>query len=228
MEQSFKTQKSTLKRHPERGHYDKETIHKILDEGFVCHVGFIFHEKAFVLPTGYGRIGNTVYIHGSMASMMLKAGINEPEITISVTLLDGLVLAKSAFSHSFNYRSVVIFGKARLVDDPEEKINALYALTEQVIPGRWNEVRTPNDKEMKQTLVLAVNIEEASAKIRQGDPNDNNEDLSFPVWAGVLPLTLKAGQPIPASYNQEGLKVPDHVTGYRNLSNFQPGSMRSK
>lgn len=213
MPETLLTPRTTLGRHPERGAHELETIHRILDEGFVCHVGFVSDGQPFVIPTGYGRVGETLYIHGSAASRMLRNLEKGMAMCVTVTLLDGLVLARSAFSHSMNYRSVVVLGKASLVDNPEEKMAALQAITEQIVPGRWAETRKPTEQEMKATSVLKLPLSEASAKIRTGGPKDKDEDLDFPVWAGVLPLSLVPGAPVEheASAVHE---VPEYVTRY--------------
>ncbi|MBX7219055.1 MAG: pyridoxamine 5'-phosphate oxidase family protein [Blastocatellia bacterium] len=190
------TSRTTVKRLPKRGVYDREEINRILDEGFICHVGFVVDGQPFVIPTGYGRDGHFLYIHGSAVSRMLRNLKEGVEVCVTVTLVDGLVLARSAFHHSFNYRSVVIFGKAALVEDETEKMAALRTFTNHIIPNRWEEVREPNEPEMKGTLVLALPISEASAKIRVGPPVDDDEDYALPVWAGVIPLSLEAGTPI--------------------------------
>jgi len=188
----------TVRRLPKRGVYDKESIYSILDEGFICHGGFVADGQPFVIPTGYARLGDTLYIHGSAASRMIKTAANEAvAICVTVTLLDGLVLARSAFHHSMNYRSVVVLGKARLVTCDDEKRTALHAFTNHIVPGRWEETRQPAVQELKATHVLALPIEEASAKIRTGPPIDDEEDYSLPVWAGVVPIKTRSGKPIP-------------------------------
>src|SRR5581483_255602 len=196
MERFAPTARTTLKRLPKRAEYDRERVYAILDEAFICHVGFVADGHPVVIPTGYGRIGNVLYIHGSAASHMLRTLGEGVDVCVTVTLVDGLVLARSAFHHSFNYRSVVVFGRARLVTDRDEKMAALRAFTEHVIAGRWDEVREPNDTELKATTVLALPLEEASAKIRTGPPIDDDADHALPVWAGVLPLHLANGEPI--------------------------------
>ncbi|HEV2114988.1 MAG TPA: pyridoxamine 5'-phosphate oxidase family protein [Terriglobales bacterium] len=207
------TQRTTLGRHPERGHHERETIKQILDEGFVCHVGFVSDGQPYVIPTGYARVGDELYIHGSAASRMLRNLEKGIEMCVTVTLLDGLVMARAAFSHSMNYRSVVVLGKARLVEDQKEKMAALQAITEHIVPGRWAETRWPTEQELKATSVLKLPLAEASAKIRTGGPKDKDEDLSFPVWAGVLPLSLVPGKPVEheASAVHE---VPEYVAKY--------------
>lgn len=208
------TERTKVKRVPARGAYDRETIYAILDEGFICHVGFNVDTQPYVLPTGYARIGDDLYIHGSSASRMLRNLSKGVDVCVTVTLVDGLVLARSAFHHSINYRSVVILGKATLVDDREEKDKVLEAFTEHVIPGRWDEVRWPNELEMKATSVLKLPIEEASAKTRTGGPKDDDEDYAVNVWAGVLPLNVAPGEPISDERLPEGIDVPGYVARY--------------
>lgn len=208
------TERTKVKRIPKRGNFDRETIYSILDEGFVCHVGFTAHGQTFVIPTGYARSGDTLLIHGSAASRMMKNLAGGIDVCVTVTLLDGLVLARSAFHHSVNYRSVVIFGKARLVEDEQEKLEALYAFTEHIVPNRWNEIREPNELELKATTVLALPLEEASAKIRTGDPVDDAEDHELDVWAGVIPLKVTAEQPQDDALLKDGISAPDYVLNY--------------
>lgn len=191
------TARTRVVREPHRGAYDRVTANQILDEGFLCHVGFVADGQPYVIPTSYGRDGDVLYIHGSTASRMLRNLDRGFPVCVAVTLLDGLVLARSIFNHSMNYRSVVILGKATLVDDPAEKIAALRALSEHIIPHRWDDVRRPNEKELKATSVLKVPIEEFSAKVRVGPPIDDEEDYSFPTWAGVIPLEMAIGGSIP-------------------------------
>jgi nitroimidazol reductase NimA-like FMN-containing flavoprotein (pyridoxamine 5'-phosphate oxidase superfamily) len=209
------TERTRLRRLPKRGSFDRDTIYPILDEAFICHVGFVVDGQPYVIPTGYARIGDNLYIHGSSASRMLRNLAKGVDVCVTVTLLDGLVLARSAFHHSVNYRSVVILGKAELVEDTDEKNNALEAFTEHVIPGRWPEIRWPSELELKATSVPKLPIEEASAKIRTGDPKDDEEDYAMNIWAGVLPLTTSAGKPIDDSRLVNGLSVPDHVLNYK-------------
>jgi nitroimidazol reductase NimA-like FMN-containing flavoprotein (pyridoxamine 5'-phosphate oxidase superfamily) len=209
------TERTKVKRLPARGHYDHETINAILDEGFICHVGFVIDDQPYVIPTGYARIDDQVYIHGSAASRMLRSLSKGIEVCVTVTLIDGLVLARSAFHHSINYRSVVILGKATLVEDPEEKDKVLQALTEHIVPGRWADVRWPTELELKATTVLRLPIEEASAKIRTGDPKDDEEDYAMDVWAGVLPLSLQTGEPVADHRLDSQTPVPKHVSEYR-------------
>jgi nitroimidazol reductase NimA-like FMN-containing flavoprotein (pyridoxamine 5'-phosphate oxidase superfamily) len=190
------TDRTRVRRLAKRGAYDAATIHAILDEALICHVGFAIDGKPVVIPTIHWRDGDRLYVHGSGASHMLRSLRDGVEACVTVTLLDGLVLARSAFHHSMNYRSVVIFAKAVEVTDRDEKLHALEKLVEHIVPGRSAEVRAPNESELRQTLVLALPIEEASAKIRTGPPIDDDEDYSLPVWAGVVPITLARGEPI--------------------------------
>ena len=208
------TQRTRVVREHERGIYDREAAYKILDEGFICHVGFVQEGHPFVIPTGYGRIGDALYIHGSAASRMLKEVNQGIPVCVTVTLLDGLVLARSVFNHSMNYRSVVILGKAAIVDNPEEKLEALRLLSEHIIPGRWAESRFPNERELKATAILRLPIEEFSAKVRQGDVVDDDEDMSFPVWAGILPLPVIPGTPVPDKNLDLRISVPAYVKNY--------------
>jgi uncharacterized protein len=206
------TKQTRLRRLPERATYDQETIHAILDEGFICHVGFVVDEQPHVIPTGYVRVGETIYLHGSSGSRLgLRPGM---PICVTVTLLDGIVLARSAFHHSFQYRSVVVLGRTRLVTDREEKDAALTALVEHFAPGRSTDVRPGDRKELSATAVLALPLEEVSAKVRTGDPKDEEEDYDLPYWAGILPLSLEPGPPIPDSRLKPGIPVPSYVTSW--------------
>ncbi len=209
------TERTRLRRLPKRGAFDRETIYPILDEALICHVGFAVEGQPYVIPTGFARIGDDLYIHGSSASRMLRNLATGIDVCVTVTLLDGLVLARSAFHHSMNYRSVVILGKAKLVEEADEKYKALEAFTEHIIPGRWPEIRWPTELELKATSVLKLPIEEASAKIRTGDPIDDDADYLMPVWAGVLPLTLTPGEPQPDNRLDLWIGMPDHVTNYK-------------
>ena len=209
-----KTERTRVKRLPDRGHYDRETIYSILDEAFICHVGYVIDSQPYVIPTGFARIGDDLYIHGSSASRMLRNLSEGVEVCVTVTLIDGLVLARSAFHHSINYRSVVVLGKAELVENADEKNKALEAFTEHVMPGRWAEVRWPSELELKATSVLKLPINEASAKIRTGDPKDDAEDYGMNVWAGVLPMTLSKGDPVPDTLLKDGIPVPAYVRDY--------------
>jgi len=208
------TARTRVVREAHRAVYDRETVYRILDEGFLCHVGFAVDGQPFVIPTSYGRKDATLYIHGSAASRMLrqmKAGV---PVCITVTLLDGLVLARSVFNHSMNYRSVVILGNATLVNDPEEKLAALRTLSEHILPGRWDDARQPNESELKQTSVLRLPIEEFSAKVRTGPPIDDEEDYSFPTWAGVVPLEVIAGSAVNDPKLDPVREVPAYMKHY--------------
>jgi nitroimidazol reductase NimA-like FMN-containing flavoprotein (pyridoxamine 5'-phosphate oxidase superfamily) len=191
------TDRTRLKRLPDRGAFDVQTIYDILDAGRICHIGFISNGAPVVIPTGYARVEDRLYVHGSAASRMLKTLAQGVDACVTVTLLDGLVLARSAFHHSMNYRSVVVFGKATLVEDREEKIAALTAFTEHVLAGRWQELRPVTKQELKATSVLRLPLSEASAKVRTGPPKDEEEDYALPIWAGVLPLVTSFGEPQP-------------------------------
>ena len=204
-------------REPDRAVYDRETVYGILDEGFLCHAGFVVDGQPFVIPTSYGRKDASLYIHGSAASRMLRQLKEGVPVCITVTLLEGLVLARSIFNHSMNYRSVVILGKATLVDEPAEKLSALRILSEHILPGRWDDSRQPNERELKATSVLHVPIEEFSAKVRQGPAVDDEEDYSFPTWAGVVPLDMVAGKPIDDARLLPGKAVPAYVDPYSRV-----------
>jgi uncharacterized protein len=208
------TPRTTLRRLPERGHFDRATVNAILDEALVCHVGFVRDGQPFVIPTIHAREGDHVLVHGSAASRMLKTLQGGVPVCLTATLLDGLVLARSAFNHSMNYRSVVVLGEARAVTEPREKWDALHAIVEHVAPGRWREVREPSAKELAATLVLRLPIEEASAKVRTGPPHDDEEDYALECWAGVLPLRLTPGAPQPDPRMPAGRALPPSVTGY--------------
>lgn len=209
------TSRTNLKRLPKRGHYDQKTVYDILDEGFICHVGFVVDGQPFVIPTGYARVDDKLFIHGSQASRMLRTLADGVDTCVTVTLVDGLVLARSAFHHSINYRSVVVFGRATLVEDRDEKNSALFAFSEHVVRGRWNDVREPSEAELKQTTVLCLPLLEASAKVRTGPPIDDEEDYRLPVWAGVIPLKVAAGEPINDPRLPGGIEVPEYAKAYR-------------
>jgi nitroimidazol reductase NimA-like FMN-containing flavoprotein (pyridoxamine 5'-phosphate oxidase superfamily) len=208
------TPRTRLVREADRAVYDHDTVYRILDEGFLCHVGFALEGQPFVIPTSYGRKDDRLFIHGSAASRMLRQMKEGVPVCVTVTLLDGLVLARSIFNHSMNYRSVVVLGKATLVDDPAEKIEALRLLSEHIIPGRWADSRQPNERELKATSVLRVPIEEFSAKVRSGPVVDDEEDYSFPTWAGVVPLEMKVGEPVGDLRMDEGVAVPGYLRPY--------------
>jgi uncharacterized protein len=208
------TPRTRVVREAHRGVYDREAAYRILDEGFLCHVGFVADGQPFVIPTSYGRKDDSLYIHGSAASRMLRQMKESVPVCITVTLLDGLVLARSIFNHSMNYRSVVVLGKATLVDDPAEKLEALRLLSEHILPGRWDDSRQPNASELKQTSVLRLPIEEFSAKVRVGPAIDDEEDYFFPTWAGVVPLEMIAGAPIDDSRLLPGQDAPEYAQHY--------------
>ena len=213
-ETSIPTPRTRVVREADRAVYDREAVYRILDEGFLCHVGFTVDGQPFVIPTSYGRKDANLYIHGSAASRMLRQMKESVPVCVTVTLLDGLVLARSVFNHSMNYRSVVILGKATLVENPEEKLAALRVLSEHILPGRWDDSRQPNERELKATSVLCVPIEEFSAKVRTGPPIDDAEDYSFPTWAGVIPLEMKAGAAINDSKLDPPRTVPRYALNY--------------
>jgi len=207
------TQRTRLRRLPERAAYDAGTVHAILDEGFICHVAFVVDGQPSMIPTGYARVGETLYLHGSSGSRLgLRPGA---DVCVTVTLLDGIVLARSAFHHSFQYRSVVVYGRTRAVTDPAEKDAVLRAMVEHIVPGRSQAVRGASAKELAATTVLALPLAEVSAKIRSGPPKDEEEDYELPIWAGLLPLGLAAGSPETDPLLHAEVPVPDHVTAWR-------------
>jgi len=216
-----RTRRTTLKRLPQRGSFERQQINEILDEGFICHVGFVVNGEPVVIPTGYARAGDELVIHGSQASRMLRQLGQGIDVCVTVTLIDGLVLARSAFHHSMNYRSVVVFGRARVIEGREEKMSALTALSEHMIPGRWDEVRAPNDRELQLTTVLSIRLTEASAKVRTGPPVDDEEDYDLPVWAGVIPLQMSANEPIADSRLGANIPVPGYAIDYRRTAHSE-------
>jgi len=209
------TERTRVVREPHRGAYDRDTIYKILDEGIVCHVGFSSDAQPFVIPTLYARVGDTIYFHGSAASRMLRGAARGIPVCVTVTLTDGLVLARSIFNHSMNYRSVVALGKATLVDQPAEKLKALRAFTEKILPGRWEDARQPNDKELKATSILKLPLVEVSAKIRSGPVLDDEEDCVLSVWAGIVPLRLQADAPIRDERCDPAIPTPAYAANYK-------------
>ncbi len=219
MSQFTPTERTRVRRLPKRGAYDCETVYSILDEAFVCSIGFVVDGKPVVIPTNFGRRDDTLYIHGSAASRMIRTLQAGVDMCVEATIVDGLVLARSAFHHSVNYRSVVVFGRARLVDDPAEKSEALRIISEHIVPGRWNSVRWPNEQELKATSVLAIPLAEVSAKVRTGPPVDDEEDLSMNTWAGIIPAQLTFGTPVSDSQLANGIAVPDHAANYTRRKN---------
>ncbi len=207
----MKTDKSKVKRIPKRGFYDKDTIYRILDNDFVCQIGFVYNNYPVVIPTIYGRKGDTLYFHGASVSRMLQTIEKGVQISLNVTKTNGLVLARSAFHHSLNYESVTIFGHATLVKKEEDKINALHIISDQIIPKRWEEVRAPNKKELNVTKVLQLKITEASAKIRDEGVNDDKEDYELDIWAGILPIEKQFGIPIKDDKLKDGISIPKSV-----------------
>lgn len=208
------TERTRIRRLPERGRYDRETIEEVLDEALICHVGFVVDDMPYVIPTIHARVGSTLYFHGSPASRMLRLLKKGASVSATATIVDGLVVARALFHHSMNYRSAVVFGIPRLVDDPEERTVAFRAITEHVLPGRWDEARRPNPKEDKGTLLVAMPIDESSAKVRTGPPGDDDEDYELDIWAGVIPLKVIAGDPEPDPRVKAGVEVPNSVRGY--------------
>lgn len=210
----LKTERTTVRREPHRGVYDRETIYAILDAGFVCHMGFVHDGHPFVIPTSYWRIDDDLYVHGSSASRMLRGLGGGLEVCVTVTHVDGLVMARSAFNHSVNYRSVVVLGKGSLLATDEEKIAALHAFTERLAPGRWDEIRYPSEKELKATSVLKVPLSEASAKVRQGPPEDDVDDYALNCWAGVIPFETVVRAPESDPKLREGIATPRYAMEY--------------
>ena len=209
------SERTRVRRLPERGAYDRETIDAILDEALICHLAWVQEGEPRVIPTIHARSGDTLYVHGSNASRTLRGTKGGEPVAVEVTLIDGLVLARSAFHHSMNYRSVVVYGRAREVTDPDEKFAAQRALVDHVAHGRANDARMPNQRELDQTTLLAIPIEEASAKIRTGPPKDDEEDMDLPIWAGVLPIRTVPGQPEPDPDLSGGVPAPGYVTDYQ-------------
>jgi len=209
-----KTSQSRIKRLPKRGYYDSETIYKILDEALICHVGFVENKQPFIIPTNFARVGDTIILHGAKASRLLKHIEAGNPICVEVTLVDGLVLARSVFIHSVNYRSVVLFGTGQAIENDQEKMAALEAVSEHIIPGRWREARLPNRKEMNATSVVSIKIDQASAKVRSGPPGDEEEDYALPIWAGVLPLQEMPMSPVRDELMTQDIAVPKYIAKY--------------
>ncbi|MGI9667518.1 MAG: pyridoxamine 5'-phosphate oxidase family protein [Acidimicrobiia bacterium] len=208
-----KTPRSEVRRLPERGAYDSETIHRILDEAMICHISFSTDDGPVVIPTIHARVGNTLYLHGSHASRMMR-GIVERDVCVAATIVDGIVAARSLFHHSLNYRSVVVFGTPRVVEQPDERTVAFKAVTDHMLPGRWDEARRPSEKEDKGTKLLALDITESSAKVRTGPPGDDPEDMNSGIWAGVIPLSTVAGAPEPSPDLEDGVDMPPSIRDY--------------
>ena len=209
------TERTRVVREPQRGVYDRETIYKILDEGFVCHVGFSLDGQPYVIPTLFARVGDAIYFHGSAASRMLRNLSEGIAVCVTVTLVDGFVLARSVFNHSMNYRSVVALGKATLVDAPKEKLEALHAYTKKILPGRWNEARQPSEKELKATSILRLPLTEVSAKVRTGPPEDDAPDYALSVWAGVIPAHIAFDAPVRDERCDPSIPIPAYAAHYR-------------
>jgi hypothetical protein len=207
--------RTTVKRLAKRGEYDRQTINDIIDEALICHVGFVVDGSPVVIPTIHTRVGETLYFHGSGASRILRSLRDGIDACVTVTILDGLVMARSAFHHSMNYRSVVVLGKGREVTEREEKLRVLDALVEHVCAGRVRDARAPNESELRQTLVIAIPLAEASAKIRSGPPVDDEEDYAMPIWAGVIPLAVTPSEPIDDGRMVAGVIVPEYATRYQ-------------
>ncbi len=203
--------RNTVQRKPSRGHYDTATIYPIIDEALICHVGFVQDGQPYVIPTLHARQGDRLLLHGSRASRLLRHVAAGSQVCITITLVDGIVLARSVFHHSINYRSVVIFGHGQVIADADERLAALEAFTERLLPGRWQEARGPNPVELKQTAIVAVPIDSASAKIRSGPPSDEETDMDLPVWAGVLPIQQVVGVPVPDPALHAGIDLPQSV-----------------
>ena len=216
-DQSAMSDRTRIVREPQRAVYDREVIYKILDEGFVCHVGFTADGQTYVIPTMYARVGDAIYFHGSAASRTLRGVGTGLNVCVTVTLADGLVLARSVFNHSMNYRSVVALGNAAIVDAPEEKLAALRAFTEKILPGRWYDARQPNEKELKATSILRLPLNEVSAKVRVGDVEDDAEDYALKVWAGIVPLRLVAGEPVRDARCDGGIVTPEYARRFLQM-----------
>ena len=210
------TERTRVIREPQRAIYDRAAIYAILDEAFICHVGFTADSQTYVIPTMFARVNDSIYFHGSAASRMLRNLSDGLPVCITVTLADGLVLARSVFNHSMNYRSVVALGTAQLIDDPAEKLAALHAFTEKILHGRWHDARQPNEKELKATSILKLPLTEVSAKVRTGPVEDDADDYALKVWAGIVPLRLVAGTPIRDERCDPSLPIPAYAKDFRS------------
>jgi len=213
------SERTRVKRLPKRGAYDRETIHRILDEGLVAHVGLVVDGNPVVTPMTYARDGERLLFHGSTASRTMRTLASGAEACVAVTQVDALVLARSAFHHSMNYRSVVVFGKARAITDPEEKLAAFRRFFDRLIPGRWKDVRSPNQVEMNQTLMVEIPIDEASAKARTGGPIDEDDDYALQVWAGLIPFSFTPDEPVPDETLPDDVEMPEYVRSYTRRKN---------
>jgi nitroimidazol reductase NimA-like FMN-containing flavoprotein (pyridoxamine 5'-phosphate oxidase superfamily) len=209
-----RTDRTKLKRYPERASYERDDIDAILDEALVCHMGFVVDDQPYVIPTLCARVGDYLYLHGSSASRALRTMGKAPRVCVTASLMDGLVLARSAFFHSVNYRAVVVLGEVTEIDDPEEKEIALEAFTNALVPGRWDDVRRPTTQELKATKVLRMPLDEASVKVRNGPPSDEEADLELDGWAGIIPLEVRALAPVPAPDLRDGIEVPEPISNY--------------
>ena len=217
MQDTFSTTDRTrIVREPNRAVYDRDLIYKILDEGMVCHLGFSAEGQPYVIPTMFARVGEFIYFHGSAASRTLRGAAGGTSVCLTVTLSDGLILARSVFNHSMNYRSVVVLGRASLIEDAAEKLEALHAFTEKLIPGRWNDARQPNEKELKATSILKLPLTEVSAKVRTGPVEDDAEDYALRVWAGTIPLRLIAEAPVRDEKCDNSIPTPDYALNFRS------------
>ena len=214
------TPRTALRRHRERGRSEREDLYAVLDAGLICHLGVLVHGAPRVLPTGYGRLDDTLYLHGSSANSTFMAGAGR-EVCVTVTHLDGLVCARAVFNHSMNYRSAIVYGTSRLVTDSDERMLALRTITEHLTPGQWSYARLPTPKEMAATSVLALPLREASVKIRTGDPSDEPEDYAMDVWAGVVPVTVAFGEPVADPALRPGIGMPTHIKGYQERDGYQ-------
>lgn len=219
MTQFTKSEKNRIRRLPKRGKYDRATIYRILDEALICHVGFAEKGQPYVIPINFARVGDSLVLHGAKASRLLKHIEAGQPICIEATIVDGLVLARSVFNHSVNYRSVMLFGKGHPVEGEQEKLSALEAITEHLLPGRWREARSPSHKELNATRVVSIKIDEASAKIRVGPPVDDEKDYTLPIWAGVLPLQEQALPPVRDDLLRQDVLLPDYIAQYSRKRN---------
>lgn len=210
----IKTEKNRIRRLPKRGQYDREAIYHILDEALICHVGFVENRQPYVIPINFARVGDAIVLHGAKTSRLLRHVAAGHPVCVEAAIVDGLVLARSVFHHSVNYRSVVLFGTGCAIEEEEEKLAALRAITDHLIPGRWEETRPPNRKELKATSIVSIEIDEASAKVRMGPPADDEEDYTLPVWAGILPLHLTPSVPIREERVAENIPLPEYISGY--------------